>query len=62
MGIFKFFSRFGRNKVEVQPEIDPALELKVQAYLNDLRDNGPHAVYIRAEEQQVLALPMPMAA
>ncbi len=62
MGIFKLFSRFGRAKVEVQPEIDPALELKVQAYLNYLRDNGPQADYVRAEEEEVLALPMPLAA
>ncbi len=58
MGIFKLFSRFGRTKVEVVPEIDPASDPKVQAYLNYLRDHGPQADYVRAEEMPMLALPM----
>ncbi len=60
MGFLKLFSRFGRAKVEVQPEIDPALEARVQAYLDNLRDNGPQVDYVRAEEEPVLALPTPL--
>ncbi len=62
MEIFKmrlFFSRFRRKAHAVQPDVEPVVDPKVQAYLDHLRDNGPqplHALPVE-EEEPMLALP-----
>lgn len=54
----QFFSFFRRKAIDIQPQVEPLNDPKVQAYLDYLRDHGPEADYVAPKvEEPMLALP-----